>query len=254
MVEIHPIMCFFSAAAAPPFLPACSNYSRASEYEQVQESCSHMLTPLSSFPVQLHINSVSVLYFLAQWLSLNRLLGTFIPFYSCLHFGWIKTFQKSDWISSCQLINHSLSPLNIPGISLVKFIAPSHSETQVPEGWWELPWVLSTEPTLYPGKEKTKHVFVWVAQQVVTVFHVRGKMLGYWWNWRRWGSWPGRKNALNTRCWLLSYSDLEGGHSVPCYFSAYSWQSLHWHYRTQKSSSGKPLLLKRREFECQMLN
>lgn len=70
-----------------------------------------MLTPLSSLPVQLHINSVSVLYFPAQCLSLNTLLSAFTSFYSCLHFGWIKTFQKSVWISPCLLINHWLSPL-----------------------------------------------------------------------------------------------------------------------------------------------
>lgn len=55
---------------------------------------------------------------------------------------------------------------------------------------------LNHQPTLYIGKEKTKHcALVWVAQHVVTVFQVGGKMPGYRCNWRRRG-----KHVLNTRC------------------------------------------------------
>lgn len=38
-------------------------------------------------------------------------LGAFISFYFCIHLGWIKTLQKSVWISPYLFMNYSSKPL-----------------------------------------------------------------------------------------------------------------------------------------------
>lgn len=137
------------------------------------------------------------------------------------------------------------------------------SPLKVPLAWgadirWTAVYNTAEPPSLYStqAEKRQNYALAWVAQQVVTVFQVRGKMPGCRCNWRRWESWPGGKHALNTRCkHNLDCSAIHTWRVVfnaQCCLSAYSWQSLNWSYRTQKSSSGKPLLLKRREFQCQI--
>lgn len=121
MVNTHPTTCVLSRLSLPLQLasPRCQQQLQqglgaADGFRRAPATCSLVCrlcqcnytgiqSPYWSFLpngfLQTHINS--------SWFSS---LGAFISFCSCIRFAWIKTFQKSIWISPCLLIIHSLSP------------------------------------------------------------------------------------------------------------------------------------------------